>query len=162
MACMTRMDRMREQALDSPKSMAISKRILPRADLLLQRVSRGRWSISAATGVKVVLLTSTGRRSGQPRVSPITYVEHDGAYFIVGSNWTQDFDPAWAHNLSANPEAALELRGRKFPVKARKIVGAEREEVWTHLVKLWPLYAYSATKTTRELPVFRLDPEEKG
>lgn len=158
---MTRMDRMREQALDSPMAMAISKRLLPRADLLLQRLSRGRWSISAATGVRVILLTSTGRRSGLPRVTPITYVEHDGAYFVVGSNWTQDFDPAWAHNLAANPAAELELNGRKFAVKARRIAGAEREEVWPHLVRLWPLYGYSATKTTRELPVFRLDPDEK-
>lgn len=155
---MGRMDKMRENALDNPKAMAFSKRVLPGADRFLQKVSRGRLSISAATGVKVILLTTTGRRSGQPRVTPLTYVEHDGAYFVVGSNWTQDFDPAWAHNLLAEPRATVELRGREIPVTARKVVGDEREREWPKLVELWPLYGYSATKTTRELPVFRLDP----
>jgi len=155
---MGRMDKMRENALDNPRAMALSKKALPGADRFLQRISRGRLSVSAATGVKVFLLTTTGRRSGEPRVTPLTYVEHDGAYFVVGSNWTQDFDPAWAHNLLAHPEGVVTLRGRAIPVSARKVTGAEREKEWPRLVELWPLYGYSATKTTRELPVFRLDP----
>jgi len=152
-------DRMRERALDSPSAMAISKRVLPRADRALQRITRGRWSLSDASGVKVVLLTSIGRRSGEPRVTPLTYVHWDGAYFVVGSNWTQPTDPAWAFNLTANPEAKLSLRGKQIDVTARQVTGEEREQVWPHLVELWPLYGTSATKTPeRELPVFRLDP----
>ncbi|WNI15072.1 nitroreductase family deazaflavin-dependent oxidoreductase [Actinacidiphila sp. ITFR-21] len=159
---MTRMDAMRERALDSRPAVAISRRVLPRADVLLQRLSHGRWSASAATGVRVALLTTTGRRSGLPRVAPVTYVEYDGAYFVVGSNWTRDVDPAWSFNLTADPAAWLELRGRRFPVTARGIVGAERERVWPRLVERWPLYGSSARRTARELPVFRLDPVERG
>jgi deazaflavin-dependent oxidoreductase (nitroreductase family) len=156
------MDRMRENALDNPRAMALSKKTLPAADRFLQRVSGGRLSLSAATGVKVLLLTTTGRRSGAPRVTPLTYVIHDGAYFVVGSNWTQDFDPAWAHNLAADPKAEISVRGKSVPVLASRLSGEEREKVWPTLVELWPLYGYSATKTERELPVFRLQPVQAG
>ena len=77
---MGRMNRMRENALDNPRAMAFSKKTLPGADRFLQRISGGRLSLSAATEVKVLLLTTTGRKSGEPRVTPLTYVIHEGAY----------------------------------------------------------------------------------
>lgn len=135
----------------------IGRRVIPRADLAVHRISRGRYSLTETAGMPLLMLTTTGRHSGLPRVTPLTYARDGDGILVVGSNWGQPEQPAWALNLRAAPDAALEIRGRRRDVTARLLEGAERADAWKHLVRVWPHYdTYSARVTGRELLVFRL------
>ena len=157
---MTSLDQLRQRLFDSGAFVALGKRIFPRTDVWLHRRTRGRVSLASMGGVKILLLTTTGRSTGQPRVTPVTYVtDGDDGYFVVGSNWGEDHQPAWALNLLANPNATIEIGGEPMPVTARHIQGQERAVIWQRLVELWPPYGtYAAKVGGRELPVFLLAP----
>ena len=136
---------------------AIGRRVFPRADLAVQRATGGRLSVSGSVGMPLLLLTTVGRRSGEPRVTPLTFARDGSDFVVVGSNWGQQGHPAWALNLRAEPNASLELHGRRIEVAARILQGAERAAAWDRLVAVWPPFAaYSRRATERELLVFRL------
>jgi len=150
--------RIRQRVLDSSVFVAIAKRILPRADVRLYRLTNGRFSLTPK-GAQVLLLTTTGRRSGDPRVTPLIYTVDGDGYFVVGSNWGEPGHPAWVLNLLANPEATIEVGSRQQVVNARLLTGAERTTVWQRLIRSWPLYADLAARAgDRELPVVSLRP----
>jgi deazaflavin-dependent oxidoreductase (nitroreductase family) len=135
------------------------KGVAPHADRFLGRVSGGRVFLLTGTGLPTLLLTTTGRKSGQERTVPLLYAEHDGALLVVGSNWGQQNHPAWALNLLANPEAKATVRGKTGPVRARLIKGEERELVWnTILTKNWPGYQDYAERAGRHINIFALEP----
>lgn len=148
----------RQRLLGSPAFIAVAKRVLPRADIRIYRLTRGAVSL-APKGAKVLLLTTTGRRSGQPRVTPLIYTIRGGDYVVVGSNWGESEQPAWVHNLLADPAATVELGARRHAVQARLLDAAERAQVWPDLVSSWPLYGELAARAgDRELPVVFLRP----
>jgi deazaflavin-dependent oxidoreductase (nitroreductase family) len=131
--------------------------VLVPADRLVGRLTRGR--VVALGMLPSLLLTTTGRRSGQPRTNPLLYAR-DGEHFIViGSNWGQPHHPAWSNNLLAHPEATVHLGGREIPVTATLATGAERERLRRLLLEVWPAYAtYERHAEGRDLRIFRLDP----
>jgi deazaflavin-dependent oxidoreductase (nitroreductase family) len=149
---------LRQRVLNSPVFVAVAKRILPRLDRRLLRLSRGRFSLTPRQA-RVLLLTTIGRRSGRRYATPLIYTVDGDGYFVVASNWGEAGNPAWVLNLMADPLATIELGGRQYPVKARVLAGTERTEVWQRLVRSWPLYADLAARAgDRELPVVRLSP----
>lgn len=95
----------------------------------LYRVSGGR--IGARVGkAPVLLLTTTGRRSGEPRTAPVVYLEDDGRYVVINTNAGNTKLPAWSLNLDADPDAEIEIGNRKLAVRARPAEGKERADLW--------------------------------
>ena len=140
---------------------AVGRRVFPRADLALQRLSGGRASLTAAAGVPLLLLETTGRRSGAARVTPLTFATQGLDFLVVGSNWGQERQPAWVLNLLAKPDAFVTLRGTRIPVTARVLSGASRSAVWPSLLEVWPGYDEYVKRvhstSGREIMVFRLE-----
>ncbi|GAA2021031.1 nitroreductase family deazaflavin-dependent oxidoreductase [Catenulispora yoronensis] len=134
------------------------KGVAPHVDRFLGRVSGGRVFILTGTGRHTLLLTTTGRKSGQQRTVPLLYAEREGAYIVVGSNWGQERHPAWALNLLATPEASVSVRGKAKKIKARVLEGDERQLVWGVVTKLWPGYDNYAERSGRDINVFALEP----
>jgi deazaflavin-dependent oxidoreductase (nitroreductase family) len=124
---------------------------------MVSRLTRGR-VITFGT-IPVLLLTTTGRRSGRPRTTPLLYVSDGDAYVVVGFNWGQPHQPGWALNLRAAPLATATVDGRRIPVRGTRAVGAERERLWAQLVREWPAYETCLRRCGgREMMVFRLEP----
>lgn len=106
-----------------------------------------------------MLLTTTGRRTGQPRTQPLLYAPDGDGYVVIGSNWGQQRQPAWALNLVADPRASVAVGGRRLAVRAHLATGAERERLLALLLAMWPAYeTYRQRAGARELMVFRLTP----
>jgi deazaflavin-dependent oxidoreductase (nitroreductase family) len=123
----------------------------------LYRLSRGR--LGARIGkAPVLLLTTTGRKSGQPRTAPLVYLADGERMIVIGSNAGNTTTPAWALNLKAKPEAAVEVGGRRLPVRARVTEGAEREDLWRRCNEQYAGFDDYAARTDREIAVFVLEP----
>jgi deazaflavin-dependent oxidoreductase (nitroreductase family) len=140
---------------------AIGKRVFPRADLALQRLTRGSLSLTAAAGLPLLLLETTGRRSGELRTTPLTYAMQGPDFLVVGSNWGQQRQPAWTLNLLAKPDAVVVLHHTRIPVTACQLHDAERAAAWALLLEVWPAYDEYVRRvhetSDREIAVFRLE-----
>ena len=100
-----------------------------RLNVPLYRLSGGRLMNKVGDG-PVLLLTTTGRKSGESRTAPVLYLEHGEAMILIDTNGGNEKLPGWSHNLKAKPEAEVEIRGEKTKVTARIAQGREREELW--------------------------------
>jgi deazaflavin-dependent oxidoreductase (nitroreductase family) len=109
-------------------------------------------------GANLLLLTSTGAKSGQPRVSPLAYFRIDGKLLIIGSFAGSDVNPAWVHNLRANPSSRVEIGNDSSEVTARELPLAERDELFAQISAAAPGFADYQAKTTRVIPLFELQP----
>ncbi|MGW6195440.1 nitroreductase family deazaflavin-dependent oxidoreductase [Kribbella sp. NPDC055110] len=109
-------------------------------------------------GMKVVLLTMRGAKSGKIRKVPLMRVEHDGVYAAVASLGGAPKHPVWYFNLKADPKLTLQDGETTKEYVAREIEGAEYDEWWPRAVAAYPPYAEYQTKTTRKIPLFLLDP----
>ncbi|MFB4279330.1 MULTISPECIES: nitroreductase family deazaflavin-dependent oxidoreductase [unclassified Nonomuraea] len=107
-------------------------------------------------GSPLVLLTTTGARSGKPTTTPVMYLADGDRYVIIASNAGADNHPAWYHNLRATPEARVEVGTEEFGVKAEFVEGEERDELYARMVALAPGFAEYEAKTTRRIPVVAL------
>jgi deazaflavin-dependent oxidoreductase (nitroreductase family) len=101
----------------------------------------------------VLVLTTRGRKSGQPRSVPVIYLEDGGRWLLVASNGGQDYDPAWYRNLLDHPEAEIRVGNEDIAVTAHDATDEERAAAWPKLVALYPGYEGYAKRTTRRLPV---------
>ncbi len=138
----------------------VAPSVIPPLDRLLHRVTGGRVLTSQAL-VPSIVLTTTGRKSGQARKVPLACMpEPGGSYVVVGSNFGREHHPAWTGNLLADPAAEVGDGGRVIPVTARLLEGDERAEVWPRLLKVWPVYARYVERSGRDLRIFRLTPKE--
>jgi deazaflavin-dependent oxidoreductase (nitroreductase family) len=136
--------------------------IAPHVDRFLYKATKGRVATLTGTGLPTLLLTTTGRKSGQPRTVPLLYGERNGAYIVVGSNWGQEHHPAWSTNLVADPNATVQIRGCADSVCARQIEGDERQQVWDDvMMKIWPGYENYAERSGRHIRIFALEPKAK-
>ncbi len=136
----------------------LGRRLVP-VDRWLLRHTRGRWSVVGRRGLPSLLLTTTGRRTGQPRTQALLYTADGDGYVVVGSNWGQQHHPAWSGNLIANPDATVRIEDREFPVRAVLATGAERERLWRMVTEVWPAFqTYKQRAAGRELRIFRLEP----
>ncbi|MFC4585204.1 nitroreductase family deazaflavin-dependent oxidoreductase [Sphaerisporangium corydalis] len=104
-------------------------------------------------GTTVLLLTTTGRKSGEERTSPLIYQKHGDEYVIVASKGGAPQSPDWYHNLDTNPEVEVQVMGDKFRARARTASPEEKPEVWRLMAATWPQYDEYQTKTDREIPV---------
>jgi deazaflavin-dependent oxidoreductase (nitroreductase family) len=138
---------------------ALGRRLVPVDRWILGRV-KGRWSIASRHGLPTLLLTTTGKRSGQPRTQPLLYATDGDGIVIVGSNWGQQHHPAWSGNLLADPSATVRLQGEPAPVPVRATLatGAERDRLWRLLRQVWPAFnTYEQRAGTRQIRIFRLE-----
>jgi deazaflavin-dependent oxidoreductase (nitroreductase family) len=109
-------------------------------------------------GAHTLILTTTGRRSGQERQSPLIFGRHGDDYLIVASKGGAPEHPAWYLNLVANPDVGVQVKGEVFRAHARTATPAERPELWAIMTKEWPAYDQYQTRTDREIPVVVLEP----
>jgi deazaflavin-dependent oxidoreductase (nitroreductase family) len=109
-------------------------------------------------GANLLLLTTLGAKSGQRRVSPLGYLRLDGKMIVVGAYAGADVDPAWVHNLRANPQAHIEVGGQSLDVSARELPPDEREFAWKQIVQAEVGVADYQARTSRVIPVFELVP----
>ena len=109
-------------------------------------------------GLKVVLMTMRGAKSGKIRKVPVMRVEKDGVYAAVASLGGAPKNPVWYYNLKADPKVSLQDGDVTKEYVAREIEGAEYDEWWSRAVAAYPPYAEYQTKTTRKIPLFVLDP----
>ena len=109
-------------------------------------------------GKPIVVVTTIGAKSGNPRKVPVMRVEHDGSYAVVASKGGAPTHPVWYHNLVAHPHVKLQDGPTTRDYVARESSGAEREAWWVRAVQAWPDYAQYQERTDRVIPVFVLDP----
>jgi F420H(2)-dependent quinone reductase len=110
------------------------------------------------TGLPVVIVTNRGARTGKVRKTPLMRVEHDGLYAAVASVGGAPKHPLWYFNLLANPAVEVQDGAKRMAMVARELTGTEREQWWERAVAAYPPYAEYQTRTTRQIPVFVLEP----
>ena len=101
----------------------------------------------------MMLLTTTGRRSGQPRVTPLLCIKDGERFLAVASFGGDDRDPQWFKNLQANPEATIQLEGQTIPVRATVATPEEKKTLWPKVIAAYKGYANYQRKTSRDIPV---------
>jgi deazaflavin-dependent oxidoreductase (nitroreductase family) len=132
---------------------------LSKVHLAVQRLSRGRL-LSKLAGMPVLLLTTTGRRSGRARTTPLTFFRDGRDLVVVASNGGADRAPDWSVNLQQDPHAVVQIGTDKLSVEARTATPEERERLWVGITATYPGYAAYQRKTTRRIPVLILMPRE--
>ena len=133
---------------------------MSRLHLAVHRVSRGR-VLGRAAGMPVLLLTTTGRRSGSPRTTPLTFF-HDGENLVViASNGGADRPPDWSLNLRDEPKATAKIGLVAQAVTARPATSAEHERLWPVVTATHPGYAKYQERTARAIPVIVLMPDDR-
>jgi deazaflavin-dependent oxidoreductase (nitroreductase family) len=108
-------------------------------------------------GAKVLLLTTTGRRSGEQRTNPLIYGRDGDRYMVVASKGGSPTPPAWYLNLSENPEVEVQVKGERFKARARTAGADEKPGLWKTMVGEWPDYDAYQEQTKREIPVVVLE-----
>lgn len=108
--------------------------------------------------VPSLLLTTTGRKSGDKYIFPLFYGEDGGRYFVIASKGGAPEHPGWYRNMLANPNVEVQVGTKKLHARARTATGEERARLWEKSLKFWPPYADYQRKTEREIPVVVLDP----
>ena len=108
-------------------------------------------------GTTTLILTTRGRKSGEPRPTPLIYQEHGDSYLVVASKGGTDEPPAWYLNLEADPNVDVQVRGDRFPARARTATAEEKPEMWRKMAGVWPDYDQYQQKTEREIPVVVLE-----
>jgi deazaflavin-dependent oxidoreductase (nitroreductase family) len=108
-------------------------------------------------GAPILILTTTGRRSGEPRLRPLIFGEDDGRYVVVASQGGAPRHPDWYLNLRDDPDVHVQIRGERFAARARTAEGEERERLWRRMAEIWPPYDDYRRRTDREIPVVVLE-----
>ena len=111
-------------------------------------------------GTHTLLLTTTGRRSGEARTTPLIYGEDGGNHMVVASKGGADEPPSWYRNLEEDPEVEVQVRDDRFRARARTATAEEKPVLWSKMVEQWPDYDAYQQKTDREIPVVVLEREE--
>ena len=112
--------------------------------------------VAAFEGGNLLLLHTTGAKSGKARLSPLASIEVAGKTLIVGSYAGAPKDPAWVHNLRAHPQARVEVGAEAYEVVARELPDDERDATYPRIVEAAPVFAEYQAKTTRAIPLFEL------
>jgi len=108
-------------------------------------------------GSTILLLTTKGRKSGEPRTTPLIYAQDGDRYVIVASKGGAPEHPGWYRNIEKDPTVELQVLGDVFTAHARTAEGEERERLWRKANDVWRHYDEYATKTDREIPVVVLE-----
>jgi deazaflavin-dependent oxidoreductase (nitroreductase family) len=137
-------------------------RVLHHIDRPVNRLTRGRYTLaSLLSGIPVIVLTTTGAKSGQPRTVPVLGIPVGGEVGIIASNFGQQPQPAWYHNLRAHPEANAAIDGTRHRVRAVEAEGERRAAIWREGLRVYPGFSqYERRAAHRRIPVFVLEPIE--
>jgi F420H(2)-dependent quinone reductase len=122
----------------------------------LYRLTGGRVG-GKAGGMSVLLLTTTGRKTGAQRTVPLSYFEEGEAYVVVGSKGGAPNHPAWYLNLEAHPDVEVQVGTERRRLRARRANAEEAERLWPHILERAPLYGKYRAKTRREIPLVLLE-----
>jgi deazaflavin-dependent oxidoreductase (nitroreductase family) len=135
-------------------------RVAHRIDRPLYRLTRGRHTLSTlVSGIPVVMLTTTGARSGEPRTVPVLGLPTDEGLVVIASNFGQRRHPAWYHNLRARPEGEVVVDGARRRFKAVVAEGERRQRIWETGLKVYPGFSqYERRASHRDIAVFVLEP----
>jgi deazaflavin-dependent oxidoreductase (nitroreductase family) len=132
-------------------------RVTGKLNVPIYRLTSGR--VMGKVGrAPVLLLTSIGRRSGQPRTAPVLFLADGDRVVVIGSNAGNVRAPAWSHNLKANPDADIQIRGERRSVHARVAEGEERAELWRKMNDQYAGFEDYDGRTSRDIAVFVLEP----
>ena len=126
---------------------------------VLYRASGGRIGHTVPGTPPMLLLEHTGARSGTVRTTPLGYIRDGDALVIVASKGGHPQNPAWLHNLRANPDAAVQVRSTRARVRAREATPAERERLWPMVLAAYAGYEAYQQRTAREIPLVILEPQ---
>jgi deazaflavin-dependent oxidoreductase (nitroreductase family) len=107
-------------------------------------------------GTQTLLLTTTGRKSGEERTTPLIYGESGKDVLVVASNGGAQA-PGWYRNIETDPEVDVQIWGEKFPARARVATAAEKPEMWAQMTERWPAYDEYQERADREIPVVILE-----
>lgn len=119
------------------------------------------WDSSVAGGpgpLPTLLLTTKGRKSGEPRALPLIYGPAGAGYVVIASKGGMPKHPLWYENLVANPECEVQVASKRMRARARVAEGAERERLWQEMVAIYPPYTTYQQNTQRTIPVVVLEP----
>ena len=108
--------------------------------------------------VKMLLLRTTGRKSGERRTAALLYLADGDRYVVVGSKGGSDMPPAWLLNLEADPDVEVQVGTRRFAALGRKATTAEHRRLWPKLTSIWPDYERYQSQTRRKIPLVILEP----
>lgn len=108
-------------------------------------------------GAPTLLLTTTGRVSGEPYTAPLYFAEDDGRYLVIASKGGSDRDPQWYRNLVAHPEVGVQIRGERFRAVARTATPAEKAQLWRLLAGPMPFYDTYQAQSVRDIPLVILE-----
>lgn len=131
-----------------------------RVDVPLLKMSGGR--ISFASAYPVLLLTTTGAKTGKERTVPLLYVERDDGYAVLGTRFGSQQHPGWYHNIRNTPEAIVHIQGKRYECTAREADDDERVEIWNAATKIYEGYEAYAPRAKRRIPIIVLTPSAEG
>jgi deazaflavin-dependent oxidoreductase (nitroreductase family) len=120
--------------------------------------SDGEYGHDWRKGTGTLLLTTTGSRSGEPRITPLIYGRHGDDYLVVASHGGAPKHPAWYVNLARDPDVEVQVLADRFHARARTATAEERPEMWREMTSHWPDYDDYQRRTGREIPVVVLEP----
>ncbi|MDT4935397.1 MAG: hypothetical protein QOK11_3289 [Pseudonocardiales bacterium] len=161
------MTKRRPAGLDRPSTAKIIKS-MSAFHVWIYRVSGGRlgrkWRVGSAlrSGVPICLLSTTGKRSGLPRVAPLLYMADGERVVVVASQGGLPTNPQWYRNLQADPEVQVEFRGNRRRMLARTASAEERAQLWPRLVAMYRDFESYQAWTDREIPVVICEPVPMG
>ncbi len=137
----------------------LGPKVLTRLDRVAHRLTRGRFRFADLL-FDSLMLTTTGRRSGQPRTVPLACFDLDGVPVVIASNFGREQHPAWSRNLEVEPRATVEHAGRRTAVTARRLRPEEQERMWPQAIRVWPGYATyrHTTEGIRDIRMYALEP----
>lgn len=135
-----------------------SKWVFTPLDKAVYKITGGKRGLSPAEAV--LYLTTTGRRSGQPRKVPVLFLRDGERFWVMASNYGQEHHPAWSYNLLADANATVQVGRETVQVTARLGSDEEKERLWPRLVKLYPAWNSYASWTERDFRLFCLEPRE--
>jgi deazaflavin-dependent oxidoreductase (nitroreductase family) len=121
------------------------------------RATDGREGHDWRKGAPVLLLTTTGRGTGQERTTPLIYQPYGDGYLVVASRGGSDTAPAWYRNLEADPDVGVQVKADRFRARARTATADEKPDMWRTMTAVWPDYDDYQRRTDREIPVVVLE-----
>ena len=133
-------------------------RLFTKLNTALYRVSGGRLGGKWTHGEPMLLLTTIGRKSGQPRTVPLVYMQDGERMIVVGSQAGLSTDPQWMANAAANPEVQVEIGATKRKMRARRGTSEEKARYWPALCEFNSDYPAYQSRTTRDIPILIIEP----
>ena len=133
-------------------------RWMSHANTWIYRVSGGRFGGTWLRGAPVMLLTTKGRKSGEPRTTPLLYLRDGNDIIIVGSQGGMSKHPLWYFNLEANPDCEVEIGSTRTLMRARRVSDDEKAALWSRLTQMYRDFDDYQARTERNIPVLRLSP----